>query len=188
MSKATAQRVDEGFRRRLRAAFQWQWDRGSWRGSADLTGWWRDSELIRELGPALAALYDEQPTVVLGPVSRGALLGALTAASVGVGFVEVRKDDGPATDSDRWVLRTTAPDYRDRHVVFGFPRDLVAAGDRVLMVDDWADTGATARAVRALVDDCGAQWIGAACIVDGLMDPRLRHDLPVRALLDVRTL
>ena len=42
--------------------------------------------------------------------------------------------------------------------------------------------------MRALVADCGAHWIGAACIVDGLTDPRLRHDLPVRALLDVRQL
>ncbi|WP_051084830.1 phosphoribosyltransferase family protein [Kribbella catacumbae] len=181
-------RVDGGVRRRLRGAFRWRWDRGDWRGSADLTGWWRDGELLGELGPALAGLYDEEPTVVLGPVSRGSLVGALTAASLGVGFVEVRKNGGPANDSDRWVLRTTGPDYRDRHVVFGFRRGLVNAGDRVLMVDDWADTGATARVVRQLTDDCGAQWIGAAVIVDGLMDPRLRHDLPVRALLDVRTL
>lgn len=121
-------------------------------------------------------------------MSRGSLVGALTAAAVGVGFVEIRKNGGPATDSDRWVLRTTGPDYRDRHIEFGFRRGLVRAGDRVLMVDDWADTGATARTARALVEDCGAQWIGAACIVDGLTDPRLRHDLPLRALLDVRQL
>jgi adenine phosphoribosyltransferase len=115
-------------------------------------------------------------------------VGALTAAAVGVGFVELRKDRGPVTDSDRWVSRTTGPDYQDRHVVFGFRRRLVRAGDRVLMVDDWADTGATARTAKELVEECGAQWIGAACIVDGLTDPRLRHDLPLRALLDVRQL
>lgn len=188
MSRVAVQRVDGDFRRRLSAAFSWRMDRGQWRGLADLTGWWRDADLLGELGPALAALYDEKPTVVLGPVSRGALLGALTAASLGVGFVEVRKDQGQSTDSDRWVKRTTAPDYQDRHIVFGFRRGLVNAGDRVLMVDDWVDTGATARAVRELVDDCGARWIGAACIVDGLTDPRFRHELPVRALLDVRAL
>ncbi len=38
----------------------------------------------------------------------------------------------------------------------GFGGSLVNAGDRVLMVDDWIDTGATARVVRQLVDDCGA--------------------------------
>jgi adenine phosphoribosyltransferase len=144
--------------------------------------------LLRELGPALGKLYDVTPTVVVGPVSRGSLVGALTAAALGVGFVEIRKNTGPATDSDRWVLRTAGPDYQDRQDVFGFRRDLVRAGDRVLLVDDWAETGATALTGRALVDDCGARWIGAACIVDGLTDARLRHDLPLRALLDVRQL
>lgn len=128
------------------------------------------------------------PTVVVGPVSRGSLLGALTAAALGIGFVEMRKQRGSSVDSDRWVWRTTAPDYRDRQQVFGFPRRLVRAGDRVLMVDDWAETGATAVVGRGLVEDCGARWIGAACIVDGLTEPRLRHELPLRALLDVRQL
>ncbi|MFI7059556.1 phosphoribosyltransferase family protein [Kribbella sp. NPDC050124] len=128
------------------------------------------------------------PTVVVGPVSRGSMLGALTAAALGVGFVEIRKDGGPATDSDRWVQRTTGPDYQDRHVVFGFRHGLVKSGDRVLMVDDWADTGATALATRALIRDCSAHWIGAACIVDALGNARLRHELPLRALIDVRRL
>ncbi|MFD3406908.1 phosphoribosyltransferase family protein [Kribbella sp. NPDC058693] len=153
-----------------------------------MTDWWRDADLLRELGPALAGLYSEVPTLVLGPVSRGSLVGALTAVALGVGFVEMRKDAEPAVDSDRWVRRTTGPDYRDRHVVFGYRRDLVRAGDRVLMVDDWVDTGATALAARSLVEECGARWIGAACIVDALTEPRLRHELPVRSLLDVRRL
>ena len=72
--------------------------------------------------------------------------------------------------------------------MFGFRRRLVRPGDRVLMVDDWADTGATAVVARVLAEDCGARWIGAACIVDGMMDPRLRHELPLRSLLDIRRL
>jgi adenine phosphoribosyltransferase len=144
--------------------------------------------LLRELGPALGSLYDVTPTVVVGPASRGLLLGALTAAALGVGFVEMRKNAGPVTDSDRWVVRVTGPDYRDRQLAFGFRRELVRAGDRVLLVDDWAETGATALVARALVDDCGAQWIGAACVVDGLGNARLRHELPLRGLLDVRQL
>ncbi|MFD7161516.1 phosphoribosyltransferase family protein [Kribbella sp. NPDC059898] len=128
------------------------------------------------------------PTVVLGPVSRGSLVGALTAAALGVGFVEMRKEGGSSVDSERWVRRTSGPDYRDRQQVFGFPRRLVRAGDRVLMVDDWVETGATARVARGLVEDCGARWVGVAAVVDGLTEPRVRHELPVRALLDVRRL
>jgi adenine phosphoribosyltransferase len=188
VSKTVAPRVDGELRRRLGAAFSWRTDRGERSSYADITGWWRDPELMRDLGPALGRLYDEKPTVVLGPVSRGALLGALTATALGVGFVEVRKGDGQACDSDRWVRRTTGPDYRDRHLVFGFRRDLVRSGDHVLMVDDWADTGATARTVRDLVEDCDAHWIGAACVVDALTQPQLRRSLPLRALVDVRAL
>ncbi|GAA1713924.1 hypothetical protein GCM10009745_72620 [Kribbella yunnanensis] len=128
------------------------------------------------------------PTVVVGPVSRGSLVGAVTAVALGVGFVEMRKNAAPAMDSDRWVRRTAGPDYRDRQLEFGFRRALVRPADRVLMVDDWAETGMTARVARELVVDCGARWIGAACIVDGLSDPRLRHDLPLKGLLDVRQL
>ncbi|WP_432883869.1 hypothetical protein ACQPYH_42685 [Kribbella sp. CA-245084] len=84
------------------------------------------------------------------------------------------------------MRRTSGPDYRDRHVVFGFRRDLVRSGDRVLFTDDWVDTGATAVTARALVEEAGARWIGAACVVDGLTEPRLRHEQPVRGLLGVR--
>ena len=144
--------------------------------------------MLRDVGAALAGLYDEEPTVVVGPVSRGSLVGAVTAVALGVGFVEIRKNAAQAMDSDRWVRRTAGPDYRDRQLEFGFRRALVRPEDRVLMVDDWAQTGMTARVARELVADCEARWIGAACIVDGLTDPRLRHDLPLRALLDVRQL
>lgn len=126
--------------------------------------------------------------MVLGPVSRGSLLGALTAAAAGVGFVEMRKDPAAATDSDRWVRQTTAPDYRDRHVDFGFRHGLIRSSDHVLLVDDWADTGATVIAAKALVAAVGARWIGAACVVDALAEPRLRYELPLRALLNVREL
>ena len=173
---------------RLRDAFEWTTDRSVGSGYADLTGWWRDPSLLRELGPALAGLFDEVPTVVVAPESRGLILGALTAQAVGAGLVEARKDRDPATDSDPWLQRTTPPDYRDRHVSFGFRRALVRAGDRVLMVDDWAATGSTARTVQQLVSDAGATWLGAAVLVDALEQSRLRRTLELRSLLRVRDL
>ena len=161
-------------------------DRLRW---ADVTGWWRDADVLGRLGPALAELFaDAQPTVVLGTPSRGTLLGALVAAHLGVGLVEVRKNDGPAADSDGWFERTTPPDYRDRHLTLGFPRQLLHAGEQVLFVDDWIDTGGQALGARGLVADAGGHWLGAAVIVDGLADPRLRRDLVVRSLLRDREL
>jgi adenine phosphoribosyltransferase len=176
-------------RSRLRDAFVWRGDSTDETLYADVTGWWRDAELLRLLGPALAHLFRERtPTVVLGPDSRGSLIGPLVAVHLGIGFVEVRKNDGPAVDSDNWILRRTPPDYRDRHLELGFRRSLIQSGDQVLVVDDWIDTGSQARTIREMVDSVGATWIGLGCIVDALHDARLRRDLRVRSLLHLRDL
>ena len=172
---------------RLRKAFAWRAGRGH--QYADVTGWWRDAALLRLLGPALAQLFPEvTPTVVLGPDSRGSLVGPLVALHLGVGFVEVRKNRTPAGDSDQWVRRTTPPDYHDRHLELGFRRSLVRSSDQVLVVDDWIATGSQARTVHAMIEDVGAGWVGLACIVDALDDPRMRRDLRLRSLLRLRDL
>ena len=179
---------DQELSQDLLAAFRWRTDRAETGGIADLTGWWRNGALLRRLAAGLATLHPAEPTVILGPESRGVLLGAVTAHHLGVGFIELRKDRAPASDSDRWVQRTAPPDYRNRQITFGFRRTLLAAGDRVLLVDDWTETGATATTARQLVDDVGATWLGTAVVVDALTEPRLRRDLNVRSLLHTRQL
>jgi adenine phosphoribosyltransferase len=125
---------------------------------------------------------------VLGPQSRGALLGALVALELGVGLVELRKEPSPATDSDRWLIARTPPDYQDRQLELGARRDHLIASHRVLLVDDWVATGGQLIAARALVEQASATWCGAAVIVDGLRDSRLRRDLDVRCLTRSRDL
>ena len=176
-------------RPRLREQFRWRGDSTDEDLRADLTNWWRDPEVLIGLGPALANLFPAtQPTVVMGPQSRGCLLGALVARHLEVGFVEVHKDPGRAADSDAWWERTTPPDYRDRNLVMGVRRNLLSAGDRVLFVDDWVATGGQAVASKALVHDSGASWLGAAVVVNGLDRPQHRHDLGLKSLLHLRDL
>ncbi len=91
-------------------------------------------------------------------------------------------------DSESWRQRTTPPDYQDRHLTLGFPKRLLLTGERVLFVDDWIDTGGQAVGAKGLVDDEGADWVGASVIVDDLSDARLRRDLKVRSLLHSRDL
>jgi adenine phosphoribosyltransferase len=176
-------------RDRLRAGFAWRGDRGAEHLKADVTGWWRDPALLRDLGTALADLVREQrPTVVLGLPSRGVLLGALVARELDVGLVEARKNANPAADSDAWLTATTPPDYRDRHLQLGFRRALVQPRDRVVLVDDWIDTGGQALGAQQLVTAAGATWLGAAVIVDALVEHRVRRALGVRSLLHERDL
>ena len=99
----------------LKNAFRWRGDRTDEHQLADPSGWWADPTVLAGLGRGLAALFpDEQPTVVVGPQSRGMLVGALVATQLEVGLVELRKDPTPAADSDRWIVAHTPPDYRDR--------------------------------------------------------------------------
>jgi adenine/guanine phosphoribosyltransferase-like PRPP-binding protein len=43
---------------------------------------------------------------------------------------------------------------------------VLSPDDRVLLVDDWAEKGAQAAAVRELVQQCGAEWLGVSLVVD----------------------
>ncbi|MGY2065352.1 hypothetical protein [Blastococcus sp. SYSU DS0619] len=84
------------------------------------------------------------------------MLGALAAATLGVGHVEIRKNEMPLADSDAWLQRTTGPDYRGRHLSLSFRRELISAGDRVLFVDDSIEPEGQGLVSQALVESAGA--------------------------------
>lgn len=176
-------------RGRLREAFAWVGDGGTQRTGADRSGWARDPEILRLIGAALAALFsDDTPTVVLAPQSSGYVYGSLTAQSVGAGFVGASKERRKLADSDKWLVATTPLDYRGRNMELSFPARLVQGSDRVLVVDDWVDTGGQLLAMQKLVELSGARYLGAAVIVDALADHTVRRNVSVRSLVHVRDL
>lgn len=177
----------EALRGRVLSSFRWYSENDS-DGLADRTGWLRDPELLAELGAALASQFDESPTVVVGPHASGYPLGVLVALHHGVGFVGAEKERRELGDSDRWIRADTPPDYRDRTMTMGFRRSLLSSTDRVLVVDDWVDTGGQLSAVRSLVERTGAHYIGAVVIADGLKSHATRRTLNVRGLVNLRTL
>jgi adenine phosphoribosyltransferase len=170
----------------LRSAVVWHQRGELW--FPEYSHWWRDKSILAGLGPALADLFrDEQPTVVLGIEAHGMLLGPLAALSLGVGFATVRKGDQPDDAQDPLLTRMTPPDYKDRALSLSIRRSLLGREDRVVLVDDWADTGSQASAVMSLVSDAGAMWLGVAAAIDGSA-PELRRWLDVRSLVHERAL
>ncbi|MGW0418593.1 phosphoribosyltransferase [Streptomyces sp. NPDC003015] len=128
-----------------------------------------------------AVFRDAGITAVCGVESRGFLLGAAVAVELGVGFVPVRKGEGlfPGRKSER----TTAPDYRRLRHRLRLQRNSVRSGDRLMLVDDWIDTGQQAAAARDMVEECGGRWAGCSVIVDQLGPAGHAPVGPVRALL-----
>ncbi|MGC3953315.1 MAG: hypothetical protein QM804_03500 [Propionicimonas sp.] len=110
------------------------------------------------------------------------------AVHLGVGLIELRKGVTDRFGAEDWLIARTPLDYRDRNLELGIPTGLIPIGARVLFVDDWIDTGGQLMAAHTITTLAKADWSGAAVIVDGLDDPRLRHDYAVRSLLRRRDL
>jgi adenine phosphoribosyltransferase len=55
--------------------------------------------------------------------------------------------------------------------------------DRVLVVDDWAETGSQATATRSLIERCGASYIGLSLLVDQLTDEMRERLAPVASIV-----
>lgn len=150
---------------------------------SDISGWWRDPVVLASIGPALADLFrDVRPTVVISPEKGGFVVGPLVAAALGAGFIEAYKSTRTRRIADQLVWRSTGLDYRGRELSLGVRARHLSAQERVLLVDDWADTGAQLVALRQLVLDIGAAYLGAAVIVNGCAEP-ICEQLRLRSLL-----
>jgi adenine phosphoribosyltransferase len=113
-------------------------------------------------------------TAVAGRESKGFLLGGAAAIQLGVGFIAIRKA-GSLFPGDTERLTTTR-DYRGHNHELLIQRDRIHAGDRVLLVDDWAETASQARTGHQLIRHCGAVLVGTSLMIDQLDEPT-RTDL-----------
>ena len=98
---------------------------------------------------------------VVGLEARGFILGGAIAHQLSVGFVPIRKKGKlPGT--------TIAQEYQLEYgeAIMEIHDDALAAGEKVLLVDDLLATGGTAEAGIRLVERLGAEVMGCAFIVD----------------------
>jgi adenine/guanine phosphoribosyltransferase-like PRPP-binding protein len=126
-------------------------------------------------GPTFAAIVEGLSlpwvgagiTKVVGVESRGFLLGGAVAIRLGVGFTAVRKDGALFPGAKTYV--ESAADYRGQTHALSMQKTLTP-DDTVLFVDDWAEKGAQALAVKTLVSPSHAIWAGISILVDQLED------------------
>ncbi|MBA2461851.1 MAG: phosphoribosyltransferase [Actinobacteria bacterium] len=160
----------------LLARFRWI------EGHADVLGLFADGVFLRRAIDALAGPFrDAGVTQVAGVEARGFILGGAVATHMGAGFLPVRKPG--AIHPGPKAVQQTVPDWRGRQVALAIQREALRAGDRVLLVDDWAETGSQALAARALVEECGGTWIGVSLLVDQLRDDVRARLAPVAAVV-----
>ncbi|TMV58303.1 adenine phosphoribosyltransferase, partial [Thioclava sp. BHET1] len=98
---------------------------------------------------------------VVGLEARGFILGGAIAHQLSLGFVPIRKKGKlPGT--------TLAQDYQLEYgeAIVEIHDDALAAGEKVLLVDDLLATGGTAEAGIKLIERLGAKVIGCAFVID----------------------
>jgi adenine phosphoribosyltransferase len=165
-----------GFAEELLSRFRWIG------GHADVLGLLSDGGFLARCVAALADPFrDAGVTKVVGIEARGFVFGGAVATQLGAGFVPIRKP-GSVHPGPK-AVHVSEPDWRGRRVAYELQRAAVSEGDRVLLVDDWAETGSQALAARTLVEECGGAWVGASLLVDQLEDAARARLEPVRAVV-----
>ena len=153
----------------------------------DITPLLGDHAAFSAVVAALAAAgRDADGTVavdkVVGTESRGFILGAPVALTLGVGFVPVRK-------AGKLPRATYAVSYELEYAnaTLEIHQDAVRSGERVLLVDDVLATGGTLAATRALVEQCGGITHAVAMLMElGFLPGRAAvGDLPFTVLMTV---
>ncbi|MEU3401313.1 adenine phosphoribosyltransferase [Streptomyces filamentosus] len=153
----------------------------------DITPLLADPEAFTALTDALAVLCSAHgATKIVGLEARGFILAAPVAVRAGLGFIPVRK----AGKLPGATLRQAYELEYGTAEIEVHAEDL-AAGDRVMVIDDVLATGGTAEASLELIRRAGAEVAGVAVLMElgflpgrARLEPALRG-APLTALITV---
>lgn len=99
--------------------------------------------------------------VVLGPESRGFILGMPVAYNLKKPFIPVRKQGKLPCETV-----SMAYDLEYGSAVIEIHKDAIKPGQKVVMVDDLIATGGTVEAIVKLVEDMGAEVVGMVFLME----------------------
>jgi adenine phosphoribosyltransferase len=125
------------------------------------------------------ALRPHQPDLLVGIESRGFLVAAPVAYELGRGFAMIRKQGKLPGRTARFSYEL---EYGSDTIEI--QEDAIAAGQRIVVLDDLLATGGTMRAAIDLVRQRGGIVAAAGCIIElSFLQGRRRIDVPVTAMI-----
>ena len=128
----------------------------------DVTTLFNDSKGFQECIDRLTAPYKETKVdKVVGLEARGFIIGGAIAKELRCGFIPIRK-------AGKLPGKTITQDYVLEYgkATLEIHDDALAAGEKILLVDDLLATGGTAEAGITLVEKLGGEILGCSFIVN----------------------
>ncbi len=128
----------------------------------DITTLLKEKKAFKRAVELLAKNYRKQNIdVVVAVDARGFILGGAVAYRLGAGFVPVRK-------KGKLPYKTVSATYQLEYGTdtLEIHEDAIAAGSRVLLIDDLLATGGTLKAAVELVKKLGGEIIGIAYLIE----------------------
>ena len=124
-------------------------------GRYDLLPVLADKELSREIARQLAEPYRDKADIVVAPEALGWLLGEKVAAELDVPLLPYASEE---------LYRVAFMDYSGHRKSLETAKNAPLDGKRVLIVDEWIETGAQIKAVMALLEKFDCSVAGIATI------------------------
>ncbi len=132
-------------------------------GAADITPLLNDKVAFVSLINDLIKLFsDIQVDKIACIEGRGFLLGSPVAYGLKVGLVPIRS---PGKLKNQVFTRTFI-DYSGKEKTLEIHQDAINKGEKVILIDDWVETGATNRAAIKLIEQCGGIVVGIGAFMD----------------------
>ena len=132
-------------------------------GRYDLLPVLADKELSREIARKLAEPYRGRAEMVVAPEALGWLLGEKVAAELDIPLLPLRKGEKLPYASEE-LYRVAFMDYSGHRKSLETAKNAPLNGKRVLIVDEWVETGAQIKAVMALLEKFDCSVTGIATI------------------------
>ena len=127
---------------------------------SDLTNLYSNPEVFNSVINDMSQPFlDKGITKVVALDALGFVFGARISEKLNTGLVLARKK-GKIEIESKSISFT---DYTKKEKSLEIAVGVINKNDKVLMVDDWAETGAQLRAVASLVEEMGGTVVGATC-------------------------
>jgi adenine phosphoribosyltransferase len=134
------------------------------KGRCDVTPVFEDPKVFSNLIDDLVKPFkDVKFNKIVGLDALGFIIGGALSNRLKIGFVPVRKG-GKLPGINDSVLRDEFVDYTKKSKSFEINKFAIKKGDKVLIVDEWIETGTQVKSAIKLIEKLGGEVVGISTL------------------------